>query len=152
MITHSLSTDGTILSVQVPIKLRRRGGRKLIIAPPGAPAPSAATPSAKADPTIIKALARSHRWKRLLDTGHYATIKEIAETEHVAARYIGQLLQLTLLAPDLIETLLDGRLPRGIMLAQFMKPWPARWDEQRAHLQRLAEAAPTEPTDPATTT
>jgi hypothetical protein len=144
MITQSLSTDGTILSVHVPIKLQRRGGRKLIIAPPGAPVPSAATPSAKADPTIIKALARGHRWKRLLDTNHYATIKEIAETEQVAARYIGQLLQLTLLAPDLIETLLDGRLPRGITLANLLKPWPARWDQQREHLKTLAEAAPTE--------
>jgi len=149
MITHFLSTDGAILSVHVPIKLRRRGGRKLIIAPPGTPAPSVAAPAAKADPTIIKALARSHRWKRLLDTNHYATIKEIAETERVAARYIGQLLQLTLLAPDLIETLLDGRQPRGVTLANLIKPWPARWDQQREHLRRLAERGPAEGGDEA---
>ncbi|CAK0777213.1 Bacteriophage-related protein [uncultured Gammaproteobacteria bacterium] len=131
----SLSHDGSILSVYLAIKFRKRGGRKLIIGPTGtsAGAPETAwTPTpARTDATLIKALARAHRWKKLLDTKQYATIKEIAENEKVAARYIGQLLQFTLLAPDIIELILDGRLPRGVGLNQFMEPWPGEWGEQR---------------------
>ncbi len=138
MTNASLSSDGSILSVHVPLNLRKRGGRKLIIAPASAPEPVWAPPPSKADPTLVKALARAHRWKKLLDTGKYATIKEIAETEQVAARYIGQLLQLTLLAPDIVEMILDGRLSRNIGLAQFMQPWPDAWEEQREHLRNLS--------------
>ncbi len=139
MTNASLSSDGSILSVHVPLNFRKRGGRKLVIPPAGAPEPTWAPPPPKADPTLVKALARAHRWKKLLDTGKYATIKEIAENEQVAARYIGQLLQLTLLAPDIVETILDGRLPRNIGLAQFMQPWPGRWEAQRIYLNELAQ-------------
>ncbi|MEI8396723.1 MAG: hypothetical protein WCF85_18470 [Rhodospirillaceae bacterium] len=74
-----------------------------------------------------------------MDTSKYATIKEIAETEKVAARYVGQLLQLTLLAPDITDMILGGRLPRGVGLTEFMKPWPGIWVEQRTHLRSLAQ-------------
>ena len=135
----SISSDDSIISVFVPMTFKRRGGRKLIIAPAGTPEPAWAPPPAKADSTLVKALARAHRWKKLLDTKKYATIKELAETEKVAARYVGQLLQLTLLAPDITDMILDGRLPRNIGLAQFMQPWPGVWEEQRAHLRSLAQ-------------
>ena len=121
------------------MNFRQRGGRKLIIPPAGAPEPTWTPPPAKADPTLVKALARAHRRKNLLDTGKYATIKEIAETEQVAARYIGQLLQLTLLAPYIIEMSLDGRLPRGVGLAQFMEPWPGTWEEQREYIRSASQ-------------
>ncbi|CAK0777412.1 Bacteriophage-related protein [Azospirillaceae bacterium] len=144
--THDidLSSDGSILSVQIPIKFKKRGGRKLIVAPPDAPLPLKTTwapPVAKADPTLIKALARAHRWKKLLDTKKYDTIKQIAEAEDVAARYVGQILRLTLLAPDIIETILDGRLPRDITLAHFKEPWPGEWEAQRKKLHDLTEGA-----------
>ncbi len=135
----SLSPDGSILSVFVPLNLRKRGGRKLIIAPAGTPEPVYNPPQSKADPTLVKALARAHRWKRLLDSRRYATIKEIAETEKVHESYVGNLLRLTLLAPDIIEATLDGRLPKGIGLADFMKPWPGTWEDQRTHLQTLGQ-------------
>ncbi|CAK0778305.1 hypothetical protein CCP2SC5_810002 [Azospirillaceae bacterium] len=122
------------------MKFRKRGGRKRIIFPSDASIFEPTwSPSNKPDPTLVKALARAHRWKKLLDTKKYETIKEIAETEDVAARYIGQLLKLTLLAPDIVEMILDGRLPIGISLADFMPVWPGRWDEQKDKIRRLAE-------------
>ena len=139
MTNASLSSDGSILSVHVPLNLKKRGGRKLIIAPPGAPEPIYSPARSTADPTLIKALARAHRWKKLLDSRRYATIKEIAETEKVHESYVGNLLRLTLLAPDIIEAALDGRLPKGVGLAEFMKPWPAVWEEQREHLRSLGQ-------------
>ena len=136
--TASLSTDGSILSIHVPMTFRRRGGRKLIIAPSDTPGP-ACSPTCKANPTLVKALARAHRWQKLLNTRQCATIKEIAATENVHESYVGNLLRLTLLAPDIIEAALDGRLPKGVGLAGFMKPWPGVWEEQRAHLQTLGQ-------------
>ena len=133
-----LSEDGQILTVFVPINFRTRGGRKLIIPPAGAPEPVYSPPQPKINPPLVKALARAHRWKKQLDTKQYATIKEIAAAEKVAERYVGQLLKLTLLAPDIVEMILDGRLPKGVGLADFMKPWPGIWEEQRARLQALA--------------
>jgi hypothetical protein len=140
MLTNAvLSPDGKILSITVPFKIRKRSGRKVIIAPEGAEAAWAPTP-ARADAALVKALARAHRWKGMLDSGRFSSIKELAESEHMAERYIGNLLRLTLLAPDIVETILDGRLPKGIGLAQFMKPWPAVWAEQRVHLWSTAGA------------
>ena len=125
------------LTIRVPLTLRRYGGRKLVIVPEGEGVPE--RPRASPDDTLLKALARAHRWKKLLDAGTYATIKEIAETEKVAARYVGQLLQLTLLAPDIIEAAINGRLPKGVGLAEFMKPWPGVWEEQRARIRALGQ-------------
>ena len=133
-----LSADGKILSVTVPLNFRKRGGRKLIIAPENAKTIWEPPPT-RADATLVKALARAHRWKGILDSGKFSSIKELADAEQLADRYIGNLLRLTLLAPDIIESILDGRLPRGIGLAEFMKPWPALWAEQRAHLHGLGQ-------------
>jgi len=130
-----LSDDGQTLTVFVPINFRKRGGRKLIIPPAGAPEPVYSPPQPKVNPPLVKALARAHRWKRQLDTKQYATIKEIAEAEKVHESYVGNLLRLTLLAPDIVEMILDGRLPKGVGLAEFMKPWPGIWEEQRERLR-----------------
>ncbi len=135
----TLSQDGQILTVFVPLNFKKRGGRKLIIPPAGAPEPVYSPPQPKTDPTLVKALARAHRWKKLIDTKQYATIKQIAEAEKVHESYVGNLLRLTLLAPDITEMILDGRLPKGVGLADFMKPWPGIWEEQRERLRALTQ-------------
>ncbi len=84
-------------------------------------------------------LARAHRWKGVFDSGRFSSIKELADAEQLADRYIGNLLRLTLLTPDIIGSILDGRLPSSIGLADFMKPWPALWAEQRTHLHGLGQ-------------
>jgi hypothetical protein len=56
----------------------------------------------------VKALARAFRYQRLLDEGRYASISEIA-AEKVDRGYLGTILRFTLLAPDIVEAILDGR-------------------------------------------
>ena len=51
---------------------RKRGGRKQVIAPDGQP--SWAPPRARIDNTMVKALARAFRWRRMLETGAVATV------------------------------------------------------------------------------
>ena len=115
------------ITVRVPITIRKRGGRRLVVAPDGAPW---ATPRARIDSTLIKALARAHRWKKMLDDGRYGTVTELAAGEKLDRGYLGKILMLTLLAPDIVEAIMDGRQPAEMTLALLMRPFPVVWEEQ----------------------
>ena len=88
--------------------------------------------SARADPVLVKALARAFRYQRMLDEGRYTSISETAAAERIERGYLGSLLRLTLLAPDLVEAMLDGRQPADMTLPRLLAPFPAGWSEQRA--------------------
>jgi ParB-like chromosome segregation protein Spo0J len=105
---------------------RRRGGRKVIMAPPGCD--DWASPP-KIDRALVKALARAHRWRRLLEEGRFGTLAELADAERISRSYVCRVLRLTLLAPDIVERILDGR--QTAALAQFLKPFPVEWERQR---------------------
>ena len=88
--------------------LPRAGGRKVIIAPDGGDAWAPAKP--RPDETLIRALARAHRWKRMLEEGSYRSAGEIAEAEGITRSFVNRLLRLTLLAPDIRKrSSTDGR-------------------------------------------
>ena len=108
---------------------KRRGGRKVIIAPDGGDAWAPAKP--RPDETLIRALARAHRWKRMLEEGRYRSAAEIAEAEGVTRSFVNRLLRLTLLAPDIVEAILDGRQPKGMQLEELTGKLPSAWEEQR---------------------
>ena len=76
-----LSPDGSTITVFVPIAWRRRGGRKIIVAPPGA---ADWAPPPKIDSVLLKALARAHRWHRLLESCEYGTLAELADDVRAA--------------------------------------------------------------------
>ncbi|GIX10635.1 hypothetical protein [Elioraea sp.] len=125
----------TSVTVVVPMTIRRRGGRKQIIGPDGAPvrtgADGAGVAVTRGDPALVKALARAFRWRRMLEEGRYASISELAAVERVDRGHLGSLLRLTLLAPSLIEAILDGRQPEGMGLSRLLAGVPASWEEQR---------------------
>ena len=125
-----LSQDGRTLTVHVPMAFAKRGGRKLVISPDGLPTVAASRP--RVDNTMVKALARAFRWRRLMETGVCATVEEIAAAETINASYVSRVLRLTLLVPDLVEAILDGRQPAEMTLAVLMKPFPVDWKAQRA--------------------
>ena len=126
------------LTVRVPLAIRQRGGRKVVVTPEGAVVPSSVSvrPRARVDSTLVKALARAHRWKRLLESGTYASISELAAAEKIDRGYLGRILHLTLLAPDIVEAILDGRQPAELGLPRLMKPFPVDWSEQCRELAR----------------
>ena len=107
MAKGALFHDAGALTVTVPMTFRKRGGRKLVIAPNGADA--WALPRARIDNTMVKALARAHRWKKEVDSGRYQTVQDLAGAEKINPSYIARVLRLTLLAPDIVEAILDGR-------------------------------------------
>jgi hypothetical protein len=122
----TLSADGSTITVFVPMTWRRRGGRKVIIAPPGC---DDWAPPPKIDNALVKALARAHRWQRMLESGEYETLAEMADADRIGRSYVSRILRLTLLAPDIVERILDGRPTAG--LAHFLKPFPVEWERQR---------------------
>ena len=124
--------DSDGVTVHVPMTFRKRGGRKQVIAPDGHP--SWAPPRARIDSTMIKALARAFRWRRILETGEVATITEIAVRERINASYVSRVLRLTLLAPEIVEAILDGRQALGMTLPVLMKAFPVEWERQRWRL------------------
>ncbi len=123
------SKDGRSITVLVPMAFPKRGGRKLVISPPGLP--TIASPLPRIDTTMVKALARAFRWRKLLETGVFATVEEIAAAEMINASSVSRVLRMTRLAPDIVEAILDGRQPTDITLAVLMRPFPVAWGEQR---------------------
>jgi hypothetical protein len=119
-----------ILTVHVPMAFRRRGGCKLIVAPDGSAMPMVPSRT-QIDNVLLKALSRAVRWQRLLDQGVCGTIKEIASKEKIDPSYVGDVLRLTLLAPDIVEMILDGRQPPGLQFEQLRKSFPLEWRAQR---------------------
>ena len=85
-------------------------------------------------PALLKALARAFRYQKLLDDGRYASISEMAAAEKIERGYLGSLLRLTLLAPEMVEAILDGRQPEGVTLPRLLEGVPVRWAYQREHL------------------
>jgi hypothetical protein len=112
---------------------RRRGGRRLILAPDGAGGLTAEPP--RPDGTALRALGRAWRWHRQLEAGRYPSIKALARAERVHHTYVGKRLRLTLLAPEIVEAILAGRTNHSLVLERLERPQPASWDEQRE--QRL---------------
>src|SRR6202007_2465109 len=100
-----VSDDGRTVTVRVPISIRKRGGRKLVLAPDGRHI-AAAPLHRRIDSAMIKAIARAFRWREMLENGTHATIAEIASAEKINESYVGRVLRLTLLAPDIVEALL----------------------------------------------
>ena len=115
------------VTLHVPFPIVKRGGKKEMQLPEGA------TQSQRTDSTLVKALARAFRWKRMLESGEYATIAELAEREGIAPSYMTRVLRLTLLAPEIVEAILDGQQGPGVTLARVLEPFPLDWRLQREH-------------------
>jgi hypothetical protein len=114
--------DDDTITVRIPLTWKRRGGRKVIVAPDGGHVWAPAKP--RPDETLIRALARAHRWKRLLDERKYRSAVELAEAEGVTRSFVNRLLRLTLLAPDIVEAILEGRQPKGMQLEELSRAMP----------------------------
>jgi len=120
------------VTLHVPFRVVKRGGRKEMQLPDGAAQPR------RMDSTVVKALARAFRWKRMLESGEFATIAELAEREGIATSYITRVMRLTLLAPDLVEAILEGKQGPEVTLARVMGPFPLEWERQSDHFSQAS--------------
>ena len=112
--------------MHIPITFRKRGGRKLVMTPDGA----AWAPRPRVDNAMVKALARAFRWRKQLDTGVHTTLDDLARAKGVAPSYVSRVLRLTLLAPNLVDAILDGRQPARLQLDNLLEGFPLEWSRQ----------------------
>ena len=130
--TRGTSIPETV-TVHVPFRVVKRGGRKEMRLPDGAEQPR------RTDNSLIKAMARAFRWKRMLETGEFTNIGELAEREGIAPSYMTRVLRLTLLAPDIVEAILDGEQGPEVTLARVLEPFPETWKMQPGLVQAHIE-------------
>ena len=126
---QSRRDDAASITVRVPLAFRRRGGRKQVVTPEGAPAWA---PPTQVDSTLVKALGRAYRWQRMLESGRYSSVAELAEAERINSSYVARVLRLTLLALDILESIMNGEQERAVTVDQLLRPFPIEWSAQRA--------------------
>ena len=121
-------TNATLIpdsvTLHVPFRIVKRGGRKEMQMPEGTTQPR------RADNTLVKALARAFRSKRMLESGEFTTIAELSEREGIASSCMTRVLRLTQIRPDLVEAILDGRQGPDVTLAKLMYPFALDWTAQ----------------------
>lgn len=134
--------DKAPLVITIPMNFRSGPGRarKRIVGPDGCDFAPAVSPRRSIDSTLVKALARAFRWRKLVESGAYASITDLAKVEKVNQSYACRLLRITLLSPDIITAILDGRADRALQLHDLLKPFPVEWGEQRAGLKPTSRA------------
>ena len=121
---------GETIDIQVPMEFKIRGGRKEIILPPDAHT----TPDVGPQRPLVLALARVFRWQEMLDTGEVGSLAELAHKHDVDRSYVGRMLKLTSLAPDIVEAILAGNEPSGLSLGTLREGVPLGWEQQRCAL------------------
>jgi len=128
----------TSITVRVPLAIRHPPGRKTVVTPM---TDGAAPVTTRADPALVKALARAFRYQRMLDQGRYASITEMAAAEQIDRGYLGRLIKLALLAPDIVEAMLEAQWAESPSLPTLMSPFPIEWVEQRRTSALLASSS-----------
>jgi hypothetical protein len=123
------ATANKKITVHVPMTFTIRGGRKIILSD-ALPTPQ----QPRIDNALLKALARAHRWRRMIESGDCASISELAKTKGVNQSYACRVLRLSLLAPSIVTAILDGQHQPDVMLKQLMRPIPTLWEEQMTFL------------------
>ncbi len=129
-----MSEAGHTLTVVIQLAVKIRGGRKAMVTP------GVMAMNARQDVTLIKAVARAFRWRRMLESGQFATVQELAAAEKINASYVSRVLRLTLLAPEIVEAILDGTQPEGMTLPGLMEGVAVEWEKQRLAFGQSAAA------------
>jgi hypothetical protein len=127
----SVSKDGRTATISVPVAFLQRGGRKQILTPSGT---TPWSPAPRVDGALVKAVVRAHRWRKMIEDGEYSCSADLAKAEKVNDSYLGRILRLTLIAPDITEAILAGRQPSTLQLDDLLKPLPPAWPQQRSML------------------
>jgi hypothetical protein len=125
--------------VSIPISLRRSGGRKRVVTPTSA---IWAPAKPQIDNTLIKAVVRAHRWRSMLESNLFKSVRDLAKAEKINESYLCRVLRLTLLSPTLTEAILNGLQPEGLELAKLLSSVPAEWDQQQKLFGRDAIQTP----------
>ena len=130
MATLRISLQNDVISIRVPVSLRRHGGRKHMIVPEGV---AAAASFRKPDEALVRALAKARYWQDQIALGEYRSLDDLATRKEINPSYVSRILRLNQLSPMIKAAILDGRQPPGMDVQMLQKPFPDLWQEQLAH-------------------
>jgi hypothetical protein len=119
-----------VISIEIPMTFKKRGGRRIIVLPDGSHGHP--MPAATIDNAMVKAIARAFRWQKLLENGTYSCLDEIAKAERIGPSFISRTIRLASLAPDILDSILDGRQPAQLTLKDLLVQFPVEWAKQRS--------------------
>ena len=126
----SKKVEDGVLVVSIPVSFLQRGGRKQIVVPTGT---ADWQPRAnRCENSLVNAVARAHLWRRLIESGKYSSAAELSRAEGINESYLCRVLRLTLLAPDIVEAIVEGRQPRSLTVKRLLRGIPCDWADQRA--------------------
>ncbi|MEO6928775.1 MAG: recombinase family protein, partial [Casimicrobiaceae bacterium] len=126
--TDETSTPSTIDLVQ-PMRLHRTAHALRLVVP----SDTGAGEAAQRNDALIRFLSRGRRWYRQITSGEAPSIQAIAKAENVTERYVARVLRGALLAPEMMQRLLEGRQLVTLTVRQLLDPPPIDWSEQRRH-------------------
>lgn len=127
MLTTEITVIDDVISIKVPITLKRHGGRKYMILPDGV---QTATPRRHPDLSMVRALAKAYLWQKQLDAGQYRSLDDLARQKQINPSYVSRILRLNQLAPAVKRVILDGTQPVGLNMDLLQRPFPDLWTEQ----------------------
>jgi hypothetical protein len=123
----TISADGETITVHIPMTFKKRGGRKRVVTPDG----TEWAPGPRVDNAMVKALARAFRWRRMLETGVRGALEDLTGAKGITTSYVSRVLRLTLLAPEIVEAILDSRQPAELQLDDLLEGFSLGWKGQR---------------------
>ena len=119
------------LTTEIPMTFRRRAGKAVIVLPNGERAIERR--EALIDNTMVKLIARGHRWHRKLFDGTHASIEDLAKSENISPSFVSRILRLAYLSPTIVEAILNGQFPAHLTMKRLIAPFPMEWGRQREH-------------------
>ena len=123
----TVSRDGNAIVVRIPVQFHRRNGRQMVLTHA---ANGDGGDERETNGSLVSALAKAHRWQEQLESGEYASLEDLAAANAVDRTYVGRILRLTSLAPEIVERTLEGDEPPGVSLAKLRRALPMVWKAQ----------------------
>ena len=120
--------DGDAIVVRIPVRFYRRNGRQMVLTHGDN---GQSSPDRETNGSLVSALGKAYRWQEQLESGEYTGVDELAAANGVDRTYVGRILRLTSLAPEIVTRILRGDEPEGISLARLRTDLPLVWEEQK---------------------
>ncbi len=114
------------IRVVIPLKMKRRNGRPRIVPPDNVDFLEPDT----LEPHLLRAIARAWNWQRMLERGEVTTIHDIAAAEKITDRFVGRMLRLAYLSPEVLEKLLLHRHSSAVSINDLAVAAELSWIEQ----------------------
>ena len=114
-----------LISLTIEAKSKRCGGEVHLVVPPNSDSVQQPKPS------LIKAIARAHGWYEKVVHGDALDMRSLARQAGLTERYVGKVFGCAFLAPDIIESILDGSQPQDLNFKKLCRHIPLSWAEQR---------------------